>query len=94
MAQGTTDRKDDADASDEDADRPMFSLVTGTYRQAKRYGSSADASPAAVVTADSENPSAVVLRNQDNALSVLSNSAAGEYSARGVRANGRIDDDV
>ena len=56
----------------------MFSLITGKYRQAKRYGTGdKDASPAPAV--DGETPSAVVLRNQENALSVLSDSAASEY---------------
>jgi diphthamide biosynthesis protein 2 len=29
---------DEENVSEEDADKPMFSLVTGKYRQAKRYG--------------------------------------------------------
>ena len=62
-----------AEGSDEDADRPMFSLVTGTYRQAKRYGSQ---QPDPSDAKDEDSPSAVVLRNQENALSVLSDSAA------------------
>ena len=53
----------------------MFSLVSGTYRQAKRFGG--QGSSASV--ADSGNPSAVVLRNQENMLAALSDSAASEY---------------
>lgn len=61
---------------DEDEDRPMFSLVTGTYRQAKRYGAAApDASP----SNDADAPQAVVLRNQESALSVLPDSAASQF---------------
>ncbi|GJE95962.1 diphthamide biosynthesis protein [Phanerochaete sordida] len=64
------------EGSDDDADRPMFSLVTGTYRQAKRYGG---AQPSDAPADGEAEPSAVVLRNQDNALSVLSDSAAGHF---------------
>lgn len=68
--------QDGADGKDEeqDADRPTFSLITGTYRQAKRFGPSS--SDTAAPLADGENPAAVVLRNQDSALSVLADSAA------------------
>lgn len=53
-----------------DPDQPTFSLVTGKYRQAKRYG-----------TEDNEmsvegTSAALTLRNQDNALSTLADSAA------------------
>ncbi|KZT66950.1 diphthamide biosynthesis protein [Daedalea quercina L-15889] len=56
---------------DEDLDEPVFSLVTGKYRRAKRYGASAEQQ-----LGDS---SAVVLRNQDNAVAVLADSAAGQF---------------
>ncbi|KAF9031667.1 hypothetical protein BDZ89DRAFT_1111735 [Hymenopellis radicata] len=40
---------------DEDVDRPMFSLVSGTYRQAKRYDDiQGDAASQALVVRDSE----------------------------------------
>jgi len=78
-----------------DPDQPVFSLVTGTYRHAKRYGggmlllqpSPTPFSPSSschtsgnppAVPQNAEDPSgAVVLRNQDTALAVLSDSAAG-----------------
>ncbi|KAG1744907.1 putative diphthamide synthesis protein-domain-containing protein [Suillus paluster] len=54
----------------DDPDQPTFSLVTGKYRQAKRYG-----------TQDNEMPmqgtsAALTLRNQDGAVSKLADSAA------------------
>jgi len=57
----------------EDADQPVFSLVTGKYRQAKRYGGTNGAAEAQ--TSDS----AVILRNQANAVATLSDSAAGQF---------------
>lgn len=65
--------KDDG-SDEEDPDRPMFSLVSGTYRQARRFGGGHDTE--AAPASDADNPSAVVLRNQDSALTVLSDSAA------------------
>ena len=64
-----------AEDADEDADRPVFSLVSGTYRTAKRYGAGAEAAAAVEEGASS---AAVILRNQENALSVLPDSAASE----------------
>ena len=66
----------------------MFSLVSGTYRQAKRFGSGVDTGT--VPVEDGENPSAIVLRNQDSALSVLSDSAASECLVH-LSTNGKTD---
>ncbi|KIP03700.1 hypothetical protein PHLGIDRAFT_25997 [Phlebiopsis gigantea 11061_1 CR5-6] len=63
----------DAD-NDEDADKPMFSLVSGTYRTAKRFGAGAETAGAV-----EDAPSAIVLRNRENALSVLPDSAASQF---------------
>ncbi|KAH9942803.1 putative diphthamide synthesis protein-domain-containing protein [Amylocystis lapponica] len=65
----------DAESGQEegDPDQPVFSLVTGKYRHAKRYGE-----PSATDDGDSAS-SAVVLRNQDNAIAKLSDSAAGQF---------------
>ena len=74
---GSEDKdKDEEEEEDEDEDRPMFSLVTGQYRQAKRY----DARPTSSAREETHgaDPSAVVLRNQNDALSVMPDSAAGE----------------
>lgn len=56
--------------SDEDGQQPEFSLVTGQYRKAKRFGGVAS-------SASDEGPSAVVLRNNEGTVSVLRDSAAG-----------------
>ena len=56
--------------SDEDGRQPEFSLVTGKYRKAKRFGGVA--SPLS-----DEGSAAVVLRNNEGTVSVLRDSAAG-----------------
>ncbi|CAL1702605.1 unnamed protein product [Somion occarium] len=58
----------------EDLDQPVFSLVTGKYRHAKRYGTQATAEHD-----QKESSSAIVLRNQDNAVTVMPDSAAGQF---------------
>ncbi|KAG1824103.1 putative diphthamide synthesis protein-domain-containing protein [Suillus variegatus] len=55
-----------------DPDQPTFSLVTGKYRQAKRYGTEGNE------TLTEETSAALTLRNQDGALSKSADSAAGE----------------
>lgn len=58
----------------EDLDQPQFSLVTGKYRHAKRYGGDGEASePQTNPTSDS-----IILRNQDTSISRLDDNAAGE----------------
>ncbi|KAI0084566.1 diphthamide biosynthesis protein [Irpex rosettiformis] len=64
-------------ASDDEQDRPLFSLVTGQYRQAKRYGVQSE--NIGNDTGAAGDPSALVLRNQNNAVSVLPDSAAGRF---------------
>lgn len=67
---------------DEDEDSPVFSLVTGKYRHAKRFGPTLtpDVSNATTSTTSSTASStALVQRNQDSALALLSDSAAGEF---------------
>ena len=56
--------------SDEDGQQPEFSLVTGQYRKAKRFGGVA--SPVS-----DRGSSAVILRDSDGTVSVLRDSAAG-----------------
>ncbi|RXW20489.1 hypothetical protein EST38_g5362 [Candolleomyces aberdarensis] len=59
---------------DEDIDQPVFSLVTGKYRQAKRYGTDSKSNG---VEADSTS---LVVRNQEDAVSIaLPNSAAAQF---------------
>ncbi|KAI0643281.1 diphthamide biosynthesis protein [Trametes meyenii] len=58
----------------EDLDQPVFSLVTGKYRYAKRYGGTSE--PAENGEGDS---SAIILRNQEGALSKMDDSAAAQF---------------
>ncbi|KAJ2923780.1 hypothetical protein H1R20_g13314, partial [Candolleomyces eurysporus] len=58
----------------EDTDQPVFSLVTGKYRQAKRYDTEEKSNG---VEADSTS---LVVRNQEDAVSIaLPNSAAAQF---------------
>ncbi|KAI0710920.1 diphthamide biosynthesis protein [Earliella scabrosa] len=69
-----TATSDDADAEEEeDLDQPVFSLVTGKYRHAKRYGG------ADVPRDASGDSSAMILRNQENAVSKMGDSAAAQF---------------
>ena len=69
-------------ASDEDNDEPVFSLVTGTYRHRKRYGSGGEHKSEAglLSNAPEASDSAVVLRNQSGAVAKFPmDSAAGQF---------------
>lgn len=85
--------KEDDEGSDSDPDRPVFSLVTGTYRHAKRYGGrSTDSNPyfSLLLTgltgkhdAETEqslvsDTSAMVIRNKHDQVAML-DSAAGQF---------------
>jgi diphthamide biosynthesis protein 2 len=70
-----------------DPDQPTFSLITGKYRQAKRYGSKHNPYVLNLIlhpkagddkTSTEGMTAALTLRNQDGALSKLADSAAGE----------------
>ncbi|KAI0804663.1 putative diphthamide synthesis protein-domain-containing protein [Irpex lacteus] len=73
---GDRERPEDED-EDKDEDRPTFSLITGQYRQAKRYGVAAE--DKGKDNEAGEDPSALVLRNQNNALSIMPDSAAAQF---------------
>ncbi|KAH9016449.1 diphthamide biosynthesis protein [Lactarius pseudohatsudake] len=79
---------DDED-EDGDPDRPVFSLVTGKYRHAKRYGED-DPTPAQESTS-----SALILRDQDGTVTTLRDSAAGEFlqsrTFRGLETRAGLD---
>ncbi|GAW10230.1 diphthamide biosynthesis protein [Lentinula edodes] len=75
---GQGDKTEIAEGNDEDKDEdaPVFSLVTGKYRHAKQFG------PISSETNSMASPSssaALIQRNQDNALSLLSDSAAAQF---------------
>ncbi|KLO11785.1 diphthamide biosynthesis protein [Schizopora paradoxa] len=62
-------------SEDEDEERPVFSLVSGSYRQAKRFGDET----ATGTTASDTNASALTTRPKDNALTKLGDSAAAHF---------------
>ncbi|KAF5391100.1 hypothetical protein D9757_003177 [Collybiopsis confluens] len=66
------------ESQEEDRDWPVFSLITGKYRHAKQYGPVAQYSTQAVSSPGS-TLLPLVTRNQESALSVLQNSAAGQF---------------
>ncbi|OCH91570.1 diphthamide biosynthesis protein [Obba rivulosa] len=69
---GTQNVSADPEKGDEDLDQPVFSLATGKYRHAKRYG-------APETNANLNDPSsALVLRDQDGTVA-LKDSAAGAF---------------
>jgi len=58
---------------EDDPDRPMFSLITGRYRHAKRYGENDR------VSVPPPPSSALVLRDQGYTIATLKDTAAGEF---------------
>jgi diphthamide biosynthesis protein 2 len=81
---------DEQKPEDVDLDQPSFSLITGKYRHARRYGGTTfpivsgfltlmvELDPKSVTSTANEPSSAVAIRNQDNSVSVLADSAAGK----------------
>ena len=74
----TQDTDTDADGGEDDPEQPTFSLVTGTYRHAKTFGRAESGGGRG--SGDGESAGAVILRNQDEALAVMEDSAAGAFS--------------
>ncbi|KAH9475326.1 2-(3-amino-3-carboxypropyl)histidine synthase subunit 2 [Psilocybe cubensis] len=70
---GTSKHEDEG--TDSDPDQPVFSLVTGTYRHAKRYGGKHDVEAEQSLV---ENTSAMVIRNKDDQVAMI-DSAAGQF---------------
>ncbi|KIJ62516.1 hypothetical protein HYDPIDRAFT_114653, partial [Hydnomerulius pinastri MD-312] len=71
-ADGNNDENEEVDS---DPDQPTFSLITGKYRHAKRFGGIPDQQ------SDDANasPSALVVRNQNGTMTTLSDSAAAMF---------------
>ncbi|KAF8632476.1 hypothetical protein AX15_001875 [Amanita polypyramis BW_CC] len=65
----------DEDDGEEDPDRPMFSLITGKYRHAKRYGAKSETTK----TETEDDGSAMIVRNQEGQLTRLEDSAAAQF---------------
>ena len=91
---GSDDQDDDKKDGEDNGDRPVFSLVTGTYRHPKRYrgrGEVFSSAPFLKLTilqedqqlqiggTSSGTQSAVILRNQDSVITQL-DRAAGKFS--------------
>ncbi|KIK64153.1 hypothetical protein GYMLUDRAFT_57148 [Collybiopsis luxurians FD-317 M1] len=75
---GDAVERGDEEGNEEDGDSPVFSLVTGKYRHAKRFGFSS-ANGTQNTPSPDPSSSTLVKRNQEGmALAVLKDSAAGE----------------
>ncbi|TDL18370.1 diphthamide biosynthesis protein [Rickenella mellea] len=75
LAKATLDDQEPSDKDKRDRDEPNFSLVTGKYRQAKRYG----VEPKEPRVTDDANSTDLVPRNQDNAVAKLQDNAAAHF---------------
>ncbi|KAG6332059.1 hypothetical protein ID866_7030 [Astraeus odoratus] len=88
----TVERPRSGEEDEEDPDRPSFSLITGRFRQARRFG----VGDKQEHTNDTDSVATVVLRNQEGSLSKLSDSAAAMFLEsrvyRGLEA--RIGEDM
>ncbi|KAK0452996.1 putative diphthamide synthesis protein-domain-containing protein [Desarmillaria tabescens] len=69
--QGQFEAQNGGSEQTEDGDQPMFSLITGKYRHAKRYGDT-------LSTTDIDSQ-ALVARNGDSSIARLPDSAAGHF---------------
>ena len=74
---GSDDQGDDNGYGEDNDDEPVFSLVTGTYRHPKRYGGGGEDQQQGGTSSGVQ--SAVILRNQDSAITQL-DIAAGRFS--------------
>ncbi|KAL5501871.1 DPH2 [Sanghuangporus vaninii] len=68
------DSEDGKEDGGTDLDQPMFSLVSGKYRQPKRYGDSSKRNQNAA-----EFSQELTVRSQDSALSKMADSAAAQF---------------
>lgn len=88
----TNEAVKDTGGEEADLDRPSFSLVSGKYRQARRFGVEKDRAG----VSDSRDASAVVIRNQETSVAEISDSAAALFlqsrTYRGLDA--RVGEDI
>ncbi|KAJ7485139.1 putative diphthamide synthesis protein-domain-containing protein [Mycena galericulata] len=78
-----------SDADSDDPDQPVFSLITGKYRHAKRFGAPEKGKETA------EPSSSVILRNQDTAVALADSAAAQFLQARSFRGlEARVGEDA
>jgi len=84
-------------ATDEDSDKPVFSLITGTYRHAKRYNNPKGGNQGVVPPHPTSSDSSLVLRNQSSTVATTTTDSAAaqflqERTYRGLEP--RIDEDI
>ncbi|KAF8198380.1 diphthamide biosynthesis protein [Mycena galopus ATCC 62051] len=78
----------------DDPDQPVFSLITGTYRHAKRFGRPAKGKEAETELPPSSSAS-VMLRNQDTAVALADSAAAHFFQERTFRGlEARVGEDA
>ncbi|KAF5368074.1 hypothetical protein D9758_004492 [Tetrapyrgos nigripes] len=72
---------DEVEENDADIDRPIFSLVTGTYRHPRRFGASSEPSSSTESTLNGEvtGKGKEIARTQDGTLARVNENAAGTY---------------
>ncbi|KAF9585162.1 Diphthamide biosynthesis protein 2 [Lunasporangiospora selenospora] len=84
-----SDREDDDDAGSDEDERPHFSLVTGTYKQSKKYTTNKEDSRE--LSELIQGTTDLTLRNKNTSVATLMSSAAGEYlqsrQFRGLEVN-------
>lgn len=90
----SSDSLEQGQATDEDSDKPIFSLITGTYRHPKRYINPKGGNHG--VVHGTSSGSALILRNQSNTVArITTDSAAAQFlqerTYRGLET--RMDED-
>ncbi|KAJ7764908.1 putative diphthamide synthesis protein-domain-containing protein [Mycena metata] len=87
------EKAEDEGEGEDDLDQPVFSLITGKYRHAKRFGA-----PTPTLTGKGKEPEAssdMILRNQDTALALADNAAAQFFQGRTFRGlEARVGEDA
>ncbi|KAJ7688973.1 putative diphthamide synthesis protein-domain-containing protein [Mycena rosella] len=92
-AAANPDAAPESQQDSDDPDQPVFSLITGKYRHAKRFGGADKGKEA--LPADAEPSSSVALRSQDTAVALADSAAAlflQERTFRGLEA--RVGEDA
>jgi len=79
---GSDDQDDDKKDGEDNGDKPVFSLVTGTYRHPKRYGGRDQQFQIGGTSSGAQ--SAVMLRNQDSAITQSDRAAGYQRTYHGL----------
>ncbi|KAF9165623.1 Diphthamide biosynthesis protein 2 [Actinomortierella ambigua] len=78
--EAASDVEDDEGNSDDEDDRPHFSLVTGQFKQSRRYATNKEDTKE--LSELLETTKDLTLRNKDTSVARLMSSAAGEFLAK------------